>query len=74
MLRLDSRECCLDGDVLKAEAVKFFSHLYSKEGNDSQTWKLKGQFPNLSMKEMEALSNHVSNDRGAGCNFSNGSS
>ena len=62
MLRLDYGECCSNGDVLKAKTVKFFSRLYSKEGNDSQTWKLKGQFPNLSMEDMEALANHVTKD------------
>ena len=55
MLRLDSGEWCSDREILKAKAVDYFSHLYYVEGEVNKNWYFRGQFPTLTMDELEAM-------------------
>ena len=62
LLKLESGEWCSDTNVLKAEAVKFFSKLYSHDGEVYKPWGLRGSFPQLSREDYGALAREVSNE------------
>ena len=61
MLKLDLGDWCSDTRILKEEAVKYFSNLYSHEDENIRPWQLTGYFPHLSMDKCEALAKNIDN-------------
>ena len=62
MLRLDSGEWCSDGEILKAKAMDYFLRLYADEGEANKNWQIRGHFPLLTTKELEALAAQITRD------------
>ena len=62
MLRLDSGEWCSDGETLKAQAVDYFSRLYTDDGEANMNWQIRGHFPLLTTEELEALATQITRD------------